>query len=774
MIKLLFQRAPQQLLMLAGFILMASSTATSHAQSYDGKAINSVTVRYIGPSTVDEARIRGYMSTRAGQTYNAARLDDDVRSLYESGLVDDVRFLAEPAGAGVNIIAEVKTRASVVAIGFVGNSKFSDRKLADVVELKAGGFMSDEDILAARRKVVDYYLGYGYADVKVSHSIKATDIPGSAELVITIDEGARAEIDKIRFQGNTAIKSHVLRNEMKTKQKGWFSFITKSGRIDATKLDEDLDRILDYYRNRGYLRATASVSREVVEGDRVDLVITINEGARFTVAGVGFGKMTVFTQEDLMPALSLLAGDSYSITKMRDDIQMIRKYYGSKGYADASVSPDIQDVTATSVTITYRIVEGGRYRVGKVTIEGNDKTQDRVIRRELPMQPGDYLNSVEMDLSRTKLRNMRYFNDVQVSASPSDMDGYRDVNILVDERKTGSVGFGLGFSSVDNIVGYVNLEQTNFDITNWGRFTGAGQRFSTRVQLGSERSDFRMSLVEPWFLGRRLALGTELFYRNSLYYSPEYEQSQYGTAVSLRKPLGKRAYLRSEYRLEKITIDAESDTSAAFKAEDGEYVRSALTFNYVYDSRDDNQLPRKGEKLDFGVTYAGGAIGGDVDVYIVSASGSKHWNLWADSILDLKGGLVVADTHGSSSSVPIFDREFLGGPYNLRGFENRDAGPRDPDTKEVLGGNTSAFLTAEYTFPVVENIRGAVFYDIGTVNTDSWEFGNGFYHDAGFGLRLNLPFGPIALDYAFPLGTPDDDEEADQGGQFQFYLDYKF
>lgn len=774
MIKHLFQRAPQQLLMLAGFVLMASSVATSHAQSFEGKTINSVTVRYIGPSTVDEARIRGYMSSRAGQTYNAARLDDDVRSLYESGLVDDVRFLAEAAGAGVNIIAEVKTRASVVSIGFVGNTKFSDRKLADVVELKAGGFMSDEDILGARRKVVDYYLGYGYADVRVSHSIKATDTPGSAELVITIDEGARAEIDNIRFQGNTAIKSHVLRNEMKTKQKGWLSFITKSGRIDATKLDEDLDRILDYYRNRGYLRATASVERKVLEDDRVDLVITINEGARFTVAGVGFGKMTVFTQEDLMPALSLLAGDPYSITKMRDDIQMIRKYYGSKGYADATVSPDIRDVTATSVTITYRVVEGGRYRVGKVTIEGNDKTQDRVIRRELPMQPGEYLNSVEMELSRKKLSNMRYFNDVQVSASPSEMEGYRDVNILVDERKTGSVGFGLGFSSVDNVVGYVNLEQTNFDITNWGRFTGAGQRFNTRVQLGSERTDFRMSLVEPWFLGRRLALGTELFYRNSLYYSPEYEQSQYGAAVSLRKPLSKRAYLRSEYRLEKITIDAESDTSDAFKAEDGEYVRSAITLNYVFDSRDDNQLPRKGEKLDFGVTYAGGAIGGDVDVYIVSASGSKHWNLWADSILDLKGGLVVADTHGSSSSVPIFDREFLGGPYNLRGFENRDAGPRDPDTKEVLGGNTSAYLTAEYTFPLVENIRGAVFYDIGTVNTDSWEFGNGFYHDAGFGLRLNLPFGPIALDYAFPLGTPDDDEEADQGGQFQFYLDYKF
>ncbi|MGB2403114.1 MAG: outer membrane protein assembly factor BamA [Akkermansiaceae bacterium] len=775
MIQYLISRAPQQLLALAGFVLMTASAQTALGQDFEGKTINSVSVRYNGANTVDEGRIRGFMSARAGQSYSSARLDEDVRSLYESGLVDDIRFFAEAAGAGVNVIAEVKTRPNIVSVGFVGNNKFSDRKLADIVDLEAGGLMSDENILTARRNLIEHYRGYGYADVTVSHRIQPTEAIGSAELIMVVDEGARAEVHEIRFEGNTAFKSHVLRNEMKTKQKGWFSFFTKSGRIDATKLDEDLDRVLDYYRSRGYLRASASVRREPQEDDRVDLVISIDEGALYTVTDVGFGKTTVFTAEELMPALSLLGGDPYSISKMRDDIRMIRSYYGSRGYADAAVSPDIQDVSANSVKIVYRIVEGRRYKVGKVTIEGNDKTQDRVIRRELPMKPGDDLNSVEIETTRKRLRNMNYFNDVQVNTSPSDTDGYRDVNVIVGEKKTGSVGFGIGFSSVDNIVGYATLEQTNFDITNWGRFTGAGQRFSSKIQVGSERKDLRVSLVEPWFLGRRLALGTELFYRDTLYYSSEYEQSQYGVAVSLRKPLGKRSYLRSEYRIEDITIDADTDTSDAFKAEDGSYLRSALSLNYVFDSRDSNQLPRKGHKLDLGATFAGGPIGGDVDVFIVNASGSKHWNLWGDSILNVAGAVTIADTHGSSSTVPIFDREFLGGPYNLRGFENRDVGPRDPDTDEVLGGNTSAYVSIEYTFPIAESIRGAAFYDIGTVNADSWEFGDGFYHDAGFGLRLNLPFGPLALDYAFPLGTPSGiEEDADQGGQFQFYLDYKF
>jgi len=759
---------------LAGFVLMLGSVLTGNAQDFEGKKISSLGVRYNGPRTVDEAKLRGHMSTKAGQLYSAARLDDDVRSLYESGLVDDVRFFAEAVGGGVKVVAEVKTRAKIIAVGFLGNTKFSDKKLASVTKLKAGGVMSDEAILKARRNIQDHYRGFGYADVTVDHKIQATNTPGTAELVLVVNEGSRAEVRKIRFVGNTSFQSHTLRNEMKTKQKGWFSFFTKSGRIDNVKLDEDLDRVLDYYRNRGYLRVSATTGRAPYKDGRVDLVITIQEGSKYTVARVGFGAMRVFNASELAPALTLNAGNGYSVTKMRADMRTIRSYYGSRGYADAAVSPDIRNVTATSVAITYRIDEGARYKVGRVTIEGNDKTQDRVIRRELPMQPGDHLNSVEMDTTRRRLKNMNYFNDVQVSASPSSQSGYRDINILVSEKKTGSISFGLGFSSVDSIVGYVNLEQTNFDISNWGRFTGAGQRFSTKVQLGSQRTDFRMSWVEPWFLGQKLALGAEVFYRDALYYSSEYEQSQYGMAWSLRKAVGKKAYVRGEFRIEDITIDADTGTSPAFVMEEGDFIRSAISVNYVYDSRDSNQLPRKGHKIDLGLTYAGGIIGGDVDVYIMSGTASKHWNLWGDSILSLKGNFTVADTHGSSKMVPIFDRQSLGGPHSLRGFENRDVGPRDVPTDEVLGGNTSAFGSVEYTFPLIDKVRGAVFYDVGTVNAKSWDFGGGLYHDAGFGLRLNLPFGPLAIDYAIPLGTGDGGESADKGGQFQFYLDYKF
>ena len=199
-------------------------------------------------------------------------------------------------------------------------------------------------------------------------------------------------------------------------------------------------------------------------------------------------------------------------------------------------------------------------------------------------------------------------------------------------------------------------------------------------------------------------------------------------------------------------------------------MRSSFGLNYVYDSRDSNQTPREGHKVDLGVNYAG--LGGDVNTVTFSASGQKYWNLAWDTILSVNGEIGMVDST-NSDDVPIFDRQFLGGARTLRGFEFRDVGPRDAASKEVIGGNSMGWLSVEYTVPLFEQVRGAVFYDAGFVNADSFDFNpSDIYSDAGVGLRLNLPFGPLAFDYAVPIASPD--EESDKGGQFNFYLDYKF
>jgi outer membrane protein insertion porin family len=770
-------------------IALVSLAGSLHAQDFEGKNISQVTIRYRGAPTVNEDLLRNQMTSKAGSPYRAENLDKDITALYESGLVDDVRFLAEPVGDSVNLIAEVTTRPTMPAVGFVGNTIFSDKKLAQETKLKSGGILSDSAILEARRNIEKYYQGYGYPDVTVSHRIQPTGQEGSADLVFVIDEGTKNEVRKIRFEGNNTFTDPELRKEMKTKEKGWFSWLTKSGRIESDQLDTDLDAILDYYKSKGYLRASSpGIRREPVKDGRVDLVIPINEGEKYTVDGVGFGKMTVFKPEELYPALTLTGNQAYSSKKMRDDITMIRSYYGSRGYADATVTPDIRDAGPNRVNIVYRVTEGTRFRVGRVNIAGNTKTKDKVIRREIPLKPGDMFNSVELDTTRARLNNLQYFSDVQVNGSPGGA-GYRDVNVLVEEKSTGQVGVGLGFSSIDSIVGFLTLEQANFDLFNPWNFTGGGQRFGMNLRLGSERSEASISLVEPWFMDQQLALGTELFYKQSTYFSDYYEQTNAGFAVSLRKPLGPKSSIRGEYRIENVEIDSEIDSTdyidENFPGDDGsnselsqekiggDFLRSAFAVNYVYDTRDSPIIPRSGHKVDLGLTYAG--LGGDVDTFTLSAQGQKYWNLKWDGILSVNGELAFVDSVGDDE-IPVFERMFLGGGRTLRGFEFRDVGPRDTGyTDEVYGGNSLGYVTLEYTIPIIESVRAAVFTDTGFVNADSWDPSpSDLYSDVGFGVRLKLPISPmpLALDYAFPISSPDD--EADKGGQFNFYLNYQY
>lgn len=738
--------------------------------------VQEVVFRYNGPKTVDESRLRSNVTTKAGQDFDAGVVDEDVKRLYESGLVQDVQVLGEEVSDGVKVIFEVSTRGTFQTVGFEGNSVFSDRKLAKEVKLTAGEILSDAKILSARRNIQDYYRGFGYPNVTVTHRLQ-DEGDGVTALIFLVSEGVKSEVRKIRFEGNQAFKDVDLRREMETKQKGIFSFITKSGRIDNQQLQRDLEKIREFYQNNGYLRAeVVNEERVIVKDGRVDLVITVQEGSKYVVNQILFGPMTVFKPEELMPALSLISNLPYSAKKVNDDRRAIRSYYGSRGYADANISGEVKDAGPGLVNILYRVKEGKRFKVGRVNISGNDRTQDKVIRREVPLKPGDFFNSVNVETTQKRLDNIRYFDNVQVTSDSSSRAGYRDLNVVVQEGKTGEVNFGAGFSSVDSIVGFVNLEQRNFDIRNPWKFTGGGQRFSAQLRLGSERQDFKVSLIEPWFLGRKLSLGGELYYQNRFFLSPEYDQQNLGGAVFLRKAIGRRGSLRVEYRLEQIDLEVDSDSSAVFLAEEGEFIRSALGVTYEYDSRDSIVIPRKGHKATLGLTLG---LGGDVETYKFEASGAKHWTLPWDIIFNLRGAATTVDSYGDDE-VPIFDRVFLGGQRDLRGFEFRDLGPRDSlganATQEALGGQTSAYFTTEVTFPVFEKVRGAAFFDAGFVNEDAWDFSpEDIYADAGLGLRLDIPgVGPLALDYAVPIVTPDSDDEADQGAQFSFYINYQY
>jgi len=344
--------------------------------------------------------------------------------------------------------------------------------------------------------------------------------------------------------------------------------------------------------------------------------------------------------------------------------------------------------------------------------------------------------------------------------------------VVVEEKRTGSFNFGAGFSSIDNLLGFAEITQGNFDVTRWPYFTGGGQKFRLRVQYGTRRKDFVLSLTEPYFLDREIAVGGSIFYREASFTSSVYDERRYGFELSARKRLGQFLAGRVGYKLEDVTIfNVDPGASVVIQQEAGTRLKSEISGGLTYDTRDSLFLTRRGERIDFSTYVAGGFLGGDTDIYGFDLEASKYFLLPWDTILTLNGEVATVATWAGGDRVPIFDRLYLGGANNLRGFKFRDVGPKD-ENGEPIGGNTLARLTVEYTFPVVDKVRGAVFYDIGFVNGGDYDFTSGnVSSDVGIGVRLDLPIGPVRIDYGFPMQK---DEFSSGSGKFNFNIGYQF
>jgi outer membrane protein insertion porin family len=746
-------------------LLWVGVVGSAWSQGDVGKVVKDVSVEYIGGQTVAPDRILSNMATKPGTVFSQAVVEDDIKNLYASGMVENIRFVTQPKGDGIKVIVVVQTRSALGKVSFEGNTAFTESKLRSKVELPAGGPLDEVKVQAGQRAIQKLYETSGYADTGVTYEIRSARQEGFSEVVYKIQEGQKSVLREVEFVGNTAFGAKDLRKQMKSKQISLLPAIGGRGRVDSDQIDDDLLAIERFYKDNGYLNARIVDTRRVrVDEKKVDLVVTIEEGEQFTVNSVRITGARAFSVGDLTPFLKSRPGQVFSAGNVEADLQALRDYYGARGYAEVGVDPVLDGAGGNTVDIVYAISEGDRYLVGKINFEGNDKTKDKVLRNEMPVQPGEVFNLPKINAGKRRLENTNYFTSVDLLPTDSDLAGYKDLNIRVAEKPTGSLNFGAGFSSIDNLVGFVEVTQTNFDIGGWPNFTGAGQRFRAAARVGTQRKDLLVSLTEPWFLDRPLALGGEMFYRNLLFLSDVFDQTNYGGAVNLRKPLGEHSNIALEYRAQNVAIDVDRNASAVLLAEDGDYFQSMIGADYIHDTRDDLFLTRRGHRLNGGVSYSG--LGGDVENFQLQGGAVQFVHLPFDTILSVEGHVHAV----FGDDVPIFDRQFLGGANNLRGFDFRDVGPKDA-TGEPIGGLTSAYATVEYTIPVMPQLRGALFYDVGVVSADEASFNGDVNSNVGVGIRVFLPVGPLRLDYGIPVSS---DEFNDSTGRFQFNIGYRF
>jgi outer membrane protein insertion porin family len=754
-------------------MLGASHPVCGQAPEQQGPPlISTVEVQYVGPQTISKEKVLAQIRTRPGQPYSESLVEADIKALYRTGQVQNVRIFGQADGDKVKVMVVLQTRSLVNEIEIEGAQRISAKKLRKAIKLKINSPVSETELQEARQSIIESYQAKGYTDVDVKFRVDTDEARGTSRVVYTITEGARGAIGAIEFEGNTKFKDRILRKQMKTKGKTLYSFIDKSGRLDETQLEQDINAVREWYQDHGYIDVEVKEVRRDRSTGKLRIIVVLDEGPQYRVGKITITGEKVASEQKIRALLKMKEGSVYSPKQIREDSKKLADAYGSGGYVDLQVLPQGVPAGEGRIDVHYQIQEGGPSFVQRINIIGNTRTKDKVIRREVLIAPGDILNSVRVETTKKRLDNLGYFSKVETYPDDTGVTGRKDLTIQVEEKRTGSLNFGAGFSTIDELVGFIEMTQGNFDIMNWPNFTGAGQKFRARIQYGTSRKDIILSLTEPYFLDRRLSLGGELYFREADYLSNIYSQRNYGASIEVRKPLGPYMYATLGHRVEVTELyDISASASSQILLEQGESTKSQLTSTIVHDTRDNPFLSRRGHRVAVVPYIAGGFLGGTEEIYGLAVEARQYFLLWKDTILVLHGEIASVDTWGDGDRVRIFDRLFLGGSNDLRGFDYRDVGPKDING-EPLGGQTKAAFTIEYTVPIIEKARAAVFYDTGFVNVAPWDFSTqDVVSDVGVGLRLDLPIGPLRIDYGWPLqkqkGTGD-------GGKFNFNVGYQF
>ena len=762
-------------------ILGSAMALTARAQSPPDAAhqgppiVRSVDVQYTGPATISRERILAQMRTKVGRPYSELVAEDDIRTIYATGHVENVRIFGQPYGDGVRVIVAIQTRTMLNEIQIDGATRIKPKKLRKDIGVKLNTPLKEEDLEKGREKLIEIYQARGFTDIDVQYRVEPIDATrGTSRVIYTINEGVKGAISKIIFQGNTHFSQQTLRKQMKTKGRTVIYMLDKSGRLDENQLQEDLQKVREFYQNHGYIDVVVhDYRKERTSSGALHIVIPIDEGPQYHVGKLSFVGYKATTEEKLRATVKTHEGAVYSAKAIKDDAKAMADAYGSGGYVDLTIVPESSPPHGGLIDLTYRIDEGPRSYVERINISGNVRTKDKVIRREVLIAPGDIFNTVRVETSKKRLDNLGYFSKVDAFPVDTGVPERKNLDILVEEKRTGSLNFGAGFSTIDSLIGFVELTQGNFDITNWPAFTGGGQKFRIRLQGGTERRDAEVTFTEPWFLDRPISVSYTTYYHQANYLSSVYDEQSYGFAIDVRKALRPYLYASIGYHFEDVdAINVAIDATPELRAELGPSTKSTVTASLVYDTRDNPFLTRRGERITYTWYVAGFPTGGTEHFYGFDIEAAKYWHLPWDMILLVNSEVAGVDALDEQENrlIKVYDRLFLGGSNNLRGLEYRDVGPRDKHG-EPLGGQSMARTTIELTFPIVEKARGALFYDNGFVNVNPWDYNfNDFSADVGFGLRLDLPIGPLRIDYGIPIQSP----HKLGGGKINFNVGYQF
>lgn len=748
--------------------------AAPGAQAQVVYKVGTIAVKFIGTAIVNEQVVRANMQLREGGEYDGSMVDRDIRALYKTGLFEFIEVKQEAVNDHVfNLVVEVTPKFRVLAVKYEGNKQVKSRRLEKEVKTKPNTALDERQVKEDAEKIREYYQKSGYNQVSVNYTIQRDRATSFGTVIFKIKEGNKVRIAEVRFVGNKNIKPKRLISQMETKKWNWFSWLTDTGRFKDDQFEDDLDKLRDYYREQGYLDVEIPQNKVVFtypKKNRLVITITVVEGRRYRIGEIRVTGSKLHPEALLKRVLKQKSGMIFVPSKIDKDKERIEEFYGRDGYLETQVHLTRKaNITTGDIDLVYDVNESAKYNVESIVIQGNTKTKSTVILRELTLGPGDVFSTIRMKISKLKLENTRFFEDVSISPQETNIPGRRNMRIAVKEGRTGNLTFGAGFSSLERATVFAEVSQSNFDLFNRrSLFQGDGQKFKLRLQVGSVSSDLLLSFEEPWVFQRQLAMGFNIFRQTAEYTSTYYSELIAGFEVYARKRLFELVEGRLSYTYQVITIrDVSSNASSVISSLAGSNHVSKVGFSVLRDTRDKIINTTTGNYINVITELAGGPFGGDDNFYRVEVKGSQFFPVFdaQTQVLSLiaRGGVI--QNYGDSTQVAYYNKYYLGGPTDLRGFEYHLVSPRD-QFGEPIGGKTYGFFSAEYTMDIVSPIRFALFYDAGFVNAGAYDFSPKEIHDNfGIGLRLFVAGSPLSLDFGIPLSG---NSQAKKGNQFNF------
>ena len=719
-------------------------------------------VKVVGNRRIESDAILAVINTKKGDVLDYDQLDQDLRSVYKMGFFKDVKIETEDAPTGKTVVFHVTEKPSIGRIVFKGNKHVDKDDLKKEIGISLYSIYNPYEVKQSVNRLKDYYRQKGYYGVEILSSVEP--LPNNEVLLrYDIHENEKVYVKKIEFVGNKRFSDDDLKDLMKTQEKGIFSWITKSGYLDKKKLEFDIQKINAFYRNRGFIKAKIGSPKITYrKGEGLFITIEVHEGAQYKVGRVSIEGDLIKKEDELLKEVKISQEKFFNRKTVRKDVLRLKNLYSEEGYAYVEVKPRVNENEKThTVDLTYKISKGPKVRFERINIAGNTVTRDKVIRRELKVVEGDYFNGKALRKSMWNLNRLGYFENVDIKPHKGSGEDTMVLDINVKERPTGSFSFGVGYSSVDKLIGMVQIAESNF--------LGRGQRLSARANIGSKSNEYDIRFVEPWLFDRPISADIDIYKWRREY--DEYTKDSIGGELGIGFPLRLDEYTRGSitYAFDRANVTDVADTAALeIKEMMGRNVTSSITFLIKRDSRDRFWNTTSGSVNSFSFEYAGGIMGGDVYFNKYLARSGWFFPLWWDTVFMAQGrwGYV---THRSGGKLPVYQKFRIGGLNTVRGFDYASISPKDPETGDRIGGEKMMIYNFEYRFPLLKDagVIGLFFFDMGNVyeKDESYSF-SGIKKSVGFGIRWYSPMGPLRLEYGKVLSR----KEGEPSGNWEFSI----